>query len=190
MGHLPTIADTIRVTLNWKNANLSRTAHNVLHFHSASYDIAGLNTAIGAHFQAGMWDFVSTASSIDTISYLPLDGSSGTTIITAPATAAFAGQGSGSDCVPQAAGVIRFATGLRGSANRGRTYVPHVAEAEQTNGALADVTACVAAWETMRAAMNTAGKNLEVASYVHAAAHPVTAVSCDGRVRTQRRRQS
>lgn len=189
MGTLPTISDTIRTTFDWVNTNIGRDAHNVLHFHSTAYNVPALHAALVAHVTAGMWDWVSDSSTITTISFLPLDGSSGTTVVDAPTTAAWTGASGTSDCLPQGAGVVKFSTGLKGSSHRGRIFIPHVAEGEQTNGALNDTAAVSTAWEAFRAAMNTAGFQLLVASYTHSSTQDVQAVSADARLRTQRRRE-
>jgi hypothetical protein len=185
---LPVITDIARVTLNWRVAGGPRTAHNVMHFLDSASDPAALFADINSSVTAGMWDPVIQSAVVESVTIIPLDGSSaGQTFPVTPA-AKWTGAGLGTDFVPQACGVVSFKTALRGRSHRGRVFLPFVAESEQIAGVMQDQTAWAAAWELFRTNMLGHTKPLHVASYALSTSQPVTHLNINPNLKTQRRR--
>jgi len=185
---LPVIADVMRVTYNWNNNNVGR-AHNVLHFKtSGGITPADLLTLLDTHQGSGMWDWVSSASAIDTVSFLPLDGSSATTELSSPGGTSWAGHSGSSDTSPQVCGLVKFFTGLRGPSQRGRIFIPHVAETKVLNGVMDDAPGMSTQWNSFITGMQGDGTDLVVASYAHASASNVLTATAENMCSTQKKR--
>lgn len=191
MAPLPVIADVFRTTLNWEGGG-GEHAHNVLHFRGTGGDSDDLSVAIFANATLEMWSSVATAAAITSLSILPLDGTSPTTVYpVAPADAAkFTGNGGSEWNGGQVAGLVRLQTGVRGPANRGRIYLPFNSEANCTSGIIAPVVvdAATSAWATFMNDMIGDGFALGVASYKHSNWHQALNVFLDDNVATQKRR--
>jgi hypothetical protein len=184
---LPIIADIFRVTLNWEDTGAGK-AHNVLHFSAPGKTESDVFTTIDAHVTQQMWDWAATTEVVESVSVLPLDGSSATTVHLTGSPAKWTGGGTGQP-LPQVCGIIKLETGLRGPANRGRVFIPHVGEGETAVGALSDITTVSTAWVAFANAMATAGVALGVASYKNVDWHQAINVGGGSRTATQRRRQ-
>ena len=139
----------------------------------------------------GMWFSVRSTARIDTLIATPLDGSSTSVLHTTAAGTKWSGQVTSGDIVPQVAGLISTRTAIRGRSARGRIYLPYASETAIVDGSLAAGYQAGAAtsWETFRAAMNTAGSPLVVASYKGGTAADVTSLIVRSHLATQRRRQ-
>lgn len=185
---LPVIADVFRVTLNWTQTTGSISAHNVMHFENAGGTSTDVYNDINAHVTAAMWDFVVATGRVSSVSVLPLDGSSATTVFSTASPSKWSGAGTGSDWIPQGCGVVTWQTAERGRSRRGRTYLPWVAEGEQAAGVLADVAACQTAWTNFLTAMNLTDTIPVVASYKLASTRSVSAFLVRSFLKTQRRR--
>ena len=190
MGHLPVITDVWRITIDW-NTNGGVTPHNVMHF----LDGVGGRPAdevaanIWQNWTADMFDCIGSGYTTQTLSCLKLDGTSATSVQTIP-TINQVGGGGGLDAEPNAAAVIKLATGLRGRSNRGRVYLGPIAESAvataTVNSGVRDTM--TAAWVAFANAMVTLEQPLGVASYRHANWHQVTDLICRQRVGSVRRR--
>lgn len=193
---LPVLADTYRVTLNWKDAGNGQTAASVMHFKMGASTAAGVKTAIDTNVTAAMWTAQHANAQVISLDIIKLDGTSGR--LTFPVTGAkWTGGGSSSDSAPQVANLVKMSTGLRGPANRGRVFLPMVGENQTTGGSLggAGVTAGNAAWAAFLAAMTAAVCFPVVAAYdrkhAGAGAHTnlVVLYTYEAVLATQRKRQ-
>lgn len=188
MTPLPVIAGIYRVTLDWRYG-IQLTAHNVLHFddQAASGSEASLFAALGANLDGNMVETMGNQCSLDGIDIIPLDGVSSSTHHALDGT--FTGQQTG-EAITQAATIVSQYTGVRGAANRGRVYLPFVAENAQNAGLLTAAlrTTQDAAWETFRVAMEADDWPMAQVSYLNAVARAVTSIAVKPVVGTQRRR--
>jgi hypothetical protein len=192
---LPVIPNVFRVALRWRNTVDGRTAVNVMHFQATPGPLTPDNvyTILNANWTSGMVAVVQFSSLVSAVDILPLDGTSATQTFSG-----FGPSGSGSgDYVPQVSVIAKFSTGLRGRANRGRIFLPFVAEQFISNGAItqAEADSMTAAWATFRTNLITAHLDPVVAAYdrVHsgAGAHAslITNIVVETFTATQRRRQ-
>lgn len=188
MPPLPTINNIFRVTFDW-NLGFSLQAHNIMHFADTaiSGSEASLFAALGANLTGAMFQTMSNQCGLNGIDILPLDGASSSTHHGLDGT--LTGLGS-ADGIAQACAIVSLYTGLRGPRHRGRVFLPFVAEGSQNGGVLgtSDLAAQQAAWSAFLADMDSSNWPIAQASYVHADAHPVTAVAVKRVVGTQRRR--
>jgi hypothetical protein len=198
---LPIISGVFRVAFNWTSAIYTQRPVNVMHFLQSGTGAtpAQLLTALESTVTTGMWYTVNSAMTVSSLSIIPLDGTSPTTVLATSGGSKWSGQGVGQP-VPQVAAVITFRTALRGRANRGRCYLPMSDETYINNGVIAptQVTGLALAWETFRLAIPVAtphGFNLGVASYdrAHSGAgahfNSLLSTSVNSLTATQRRRQ-
>ena len=190
MPALPTITDCFRVTLDWTatSSNAPASVHNVLHFIGDTGDVTdlatSLNTALTAH-QDNCFKALSQRYVLSSIAVLPLDGTSGATVVS---VLGCAGQVSG-DYIAQGCMVLSKYTGARGPQGRGRMYIGPVGEAVQEDGHVAITASDVTdGWTAVRDEMHDLGADLAVASYVHAIARPVVSFAMHSPLFTQRRR--
>jgi hypothetical protein len=192
MPPLPVITDVFRVTLNW-GAVGGTNPKNVIHI----LDTTGVATAadIAAVVDAGatsdMFNCLTNSQECDLLSIIPLDGSTASTDFNTTGSK-WLGQQSG-EWIPQAACVVKMITGLRGRSHRGRIFLGPVAEAIDHNGfyvAGPGHGLMQTAWASFESTLVGAGYSLCVASYKLSSAQPVTAVSVETTLATQRRRQS
>jgi hypothetical protein len=198
---LPVIANVFRCSLVWDLFGQSPVPVNVIHIKalSGSLNATAAFAAINSSVVAGMWTTSSSLGGIGHVNIIPLDGTSATTPFTTDGTAKWKGQQTG-DYIPVSGALVKFTTGLRGRANRGRFYIPVTAEAAVQDGAITSTYLPTAqtGWNSFLANLQAATPNpfeLVVASYdrEHSgnAAHatPVTAVTVESLTATQRRRQ-
>lgn len=188
MPPLPVIADIFRTAIEWSNPNGLGHAANVMHISGPGKTPTQLMTSLEARVAAGMWSWVDSASTIDQVVITPLDGTSATVTFNTSGGAKWTGGSGAATGVPQASGIIKLQTGIRGRSNRGRLFLPWVAENEQSNGILQDVTAVNTAWGNFANGLVTDGFALGVASYLHSNWHQATNVSAENHLGTQRRR--
>ena len=187
---LPVISNVYRVAMIWQDTGGLR-AQTVMHFRRSSSTAQAVATAFDANVTANMWISLKSSTKVTELHVTPLDGSSATLIM--PVTGAkWAGVGTSGDIIPAAAVVVSFRTALRGKSNRGRIYLPFVAEAALSSGTLVstDVTAGQTAWTNFIAAMNTATTPPVVASYKNSTWVDVVTAIYESVAGTQRRRQS
>jgi hypothetical protein len=187
---LPVIANVIRTTISRLDGQ-GRSAHNVMHFHSDSYSVSGLDTALQANVDRAMWDPVWEGYGAITLNYLPLDGTSATTTVIPTTMTDWTGEGTG-ELIPASAALIKLKTGLRGREHRGRIYLGGIAESVQSAGAIASatVTELQSKWSTFVEDMFTSSCPLLVASYKLATASEVQFITAETMAGTQRRRQT
>lgn len=188
MPPLPVIADVYRVSLNWLRGS-ERRAVNVLHFSAPGKTETDVFTAIDAHVTGTMWESVSSATIIDRVDILKLDGTSTTHGHATDLTGKWQGSGS-SAIIPQGAHVVSLRSDLRGRSNRGRVYLPFVSESVQDDGKLtsAVIADVLAGWGAFANAMATDGVALGIASYKHSNWHQATNIIVGSSLKTQRRR--
>jgi len=185
---LPVITDVVRVTFNWNNNNVGR-ANNVMHFlDTGSLTASDALTLMDSSLGSGCWEWVSSASAIETIEFLPLNGTAATTVLPSPGGSSWQGHSGSSDTSPQVAGLVKFGTAERGPAHRGRIFIPHVAETKVLNGAMDSVATVQSNWESFVAAMATGEFPLVIASYAHASQAAVTNLTAEDMASTIRRR--
>jgi hypothetical protein len=190
MPALPVIADVFRVTFKWTDPNIGH-AVNVTHISAPAQTAAGLSAIVAAHVTTAMWGPVTADAHIYELDVLPLDGTSATHTTTGLSGSPWVGGGSGAG-IPAVAALIKLQTGLRGPANRGRIYLPFIAEGYTNEGTIdaGTVTSTTAAWDTFANDLVASSCALGVASYKHADWHQAIAIACEPFAGTQRRRQS
>jgi hypothetical protein len=190
--HLPVIPQVYRVTLLWVPHD-GITVRNVLNVHDPTnfYNEAGIGASIGAQLGTVSHCFqcMPTAFSLPQCQVLALDGTSAGQTVTFSSTS---GGGTG-DTIPQASGVLKFHTGLRGQRNRGRLYIGPVSEGSQAAGLLDSTiqSNMTTAWSTVwsNLASLTAPIIMGVASYKGAVFHALdVGPQMEGKLGTQRRR--
>lgn len=188
---LPIIPGVIRCAFNWLDGASGLKATNVCHFAEVDNDPDALNTSLQANFTNNMWALQSNAVAMQSITYTPLFSAlAGST--EHPITSIHAAGTGSPDYSPQSCTIIKLGTGSRGRSARGRLYLPFIGETQQTKGTIqvVDANLVTGAWVAFVAAMALAAKPMQVASYKHATALPVSSVVCETRTGTQRRRQS
>lgn len=185
---LPVIANTYRVALDWVLG--SSIATNVMHFTAVGSSAGAVAASVNTNVTAAMWGFVSLSAQVQQMAVTPLDGSTATLIF--PTSGAKWTGSQGGDWSPASCGIVSLRTNLRGRSHRGRLYIPFVAEAAMTNGALVagQQSAAGLAWTNFLTAMSAASVPLQVASYKLVLVTPCTATIVELALGTQRRRQS
>lgn len=181
----PVIPNTLKAVLRWGPGN-SVAVINRLHFHSATVDVAGLDTFLNSNLTSGMFDCMSNVRTLNSYGITPLDGTTAEQEFPGPG---IHGSGSGQDS-PASAGVVSLRTATRGPRGRGRVYLGPVTEDNMSNGSLSDRTTVQSAWDTFLAAAAAASFPVVVASYKHLDTHTVLHALVDNELGTQRRRQS
>lgn len=187
---LPLIAGITRVALNWRASN-GQTATNVMHFRQNGSSPAALFATIEAAVSDDMWNTVQDGCSVEEVCLLPLNGEDAS-VCNPPTTPADWTGGRGGQFIPAAATLVSFATGIQGRSHRGRIYLPFLPEGSQDAGRMIDdeTTTMQAAWSAFLTAMDSADRNLVVASYTEETALDVTSVTVEQAIATQRRRQT
>jgi hypothetical protein len=172
MPHLPVITDMFRVTFLWNRLN-GVQPRNVIYIQCASGNVADIPGALNAAWHSGMWDPIPSGYGFSLVSTLPLDGSSASVV---QAVTTQTGTATGSDIIPGSAGIVSFATGFRGPANRGRIFLGPQSEGEQTNGLAQDMAACATAWAAFQTSLqaHTPVCAHHVVSIKNSTHHPVT----------------
>ena len=188
---LPVITNVYRCTLPWIAAD-GVAPVNVFHVKSATAETASaVGTAIGTLLGSVAHLFASTYSAyqLNTVEVLPLDGSSATE----PSSFSTTGGGATGSPIPSSAALVKFGTGLRGSAHRGRLYLGPVGESAVSAGQLDDTprSQMQTAWDAFWGELIGGTPSLElcVASYKHASAAVITSLLVETPLGTQRRRQ-
>lgn len=195
MPPLPTISQVYRLTLPFVGITSGINPALVFHFKTTLTDLDDIGTDFDNTWQtvrgtaepifAVCADFIAT-----TLDILPLDGTSATHTYTLGTL--IQGNTTG-ECSPASAAVVSFKSAQRGPQGRGRKYLGPIAEAKMVDGRLetAARTQMQTAWNALLAAWDnpTGSLQLVVASYVHAAAYPVTSAVVQQLLGTQRRLQ-
>lgn len=181
---LPIIANTFRTVLQWTESLTGLTAHNVMHFKTAGSGrtAAQVYTCLNTHVTQAMWDFAATTAVVNEVAITPLDGVSAARVTSTGSPSKWQGAGAG-QALPQVAGEISFATGLRGPAHRGRAFIPFVGEGEVSGRNMVDVAAVAAAWAAFISAVDTDATtpmDLVIASYANGTAAIVTSLTVKG----------
>lgn len=193
MPPMPVIPGVMRVALNWVGSTSALTAANVLHFRTLLGNTADVFAAFDAGLGASnnMWECVADSAKINTVAITPLDGESPTQEFVTGVDAHWFG-GSSGEPMPAVAGLVSLKTDARGRSNRGRVYVPFVAESAGASGVMGSGprTSMQSEWETALDDWVTAGITLVVASYELASARDVQVVTVKSGLATQRRRQT
>jgi hypothetical protein len=193
---LPVIANVLRCALEWTDsgATVGVRPVNVFHVHyvtGTASDAAGDVADALATSGSDMFDVLYTGLEVNSISVLPLDGTTAT--FDQPIGATIAGGGAGG-IVPQVCTVVSLHTAQRGSRGRGRVYVGPMGETQIADGHVSSGSAntMLVAWGQFHDDLlaSPSGAELAIASYVHADAHPVTSLRIDSVLGTQRRRQN
>jgi hypothetical protein len=198
---LPVIPGVARVTLNWITDNTSQHAVNVIHIAAPSTPPvqADVFEALQDAVSTNMWIMQSSHAVIDTVDVLNLDGSSAVVSFPTGHGAVWSGSGDAA-WSPQVAALVKLQTGVRGRSNRGRVYLPFVANDSVTDGTLngANVALAQTAWTnflTTLAGDPDGPFPLVVAAYdrrhggAGAGATNVSHVVFESEIGTQRRRQ-
>lgn len=161
---LPVITSVSRVVFHWDDTDSDTEVVSVQHFNNTGDD-ESLADALDAEFVTDMLLCCTDATEVLTVDITPLDGVSAAT--SWPLTN-WQGNGGSTDRLPGVNALVLGQTGLRGSANRGRLFIPSIRENCVEAGLLnAGIAASMqTAWNTFREGMSTAGKSYGVASYV------------------------
>lgn len=190
MGALPIITDTVRIAFNWGDTSPKWT--NVMHFRSTDTTPDEYAAAMAAAMQADMWALTSSDFGVLNFTVTPLDGSSATHTYPGAGSQMDGSSTRGGDWIPAFAGVVKLTTAKRGRSYRGRIYLGGIDEGSQANGVLnsTDVARAQSSWNGFAFRASANGADFVVASYKHATAEGVTAVTVEGLGATQRRRQT
>lgn len=197
MAPLPTIENVYRVALNWQYG--SQSACNVMNFRAsnseagAGYVYFRLNAAV----TNTMWGSVPTSARVTSVDITPLDGVTATaTFSPTDASTNWEGATDG-QAVPAVAVLAKLSTHLRGQAHRGRVFIPFTSESVIDSGFIIGLTrtSIEAAWETFLTTILVPDDEgdfveLTVASYLHSTAEPVSSITIESPLATQRRRQN
>jgi hypothetical protein len=137
-----------------------------------------------------MWTAVSNSASVNQVSVTPLDGSSAT-LVSAVSGTIWAG-GQGGDFIPQAATLVSLRSALRGARNRGRLFLPFLAESAQSNGTVFSTVLGLmqTAWSSFVTSLASSSTDLVIASYAFPGAQNATSALVEPLIATQRRRMS
>lgn len=191
MPPLPTIANCFRVTWNF-DGYVGVTPRIVQHYLAPSMDETELATKIDDAIPNALFEPMHPGFTPTTIDVLPLDGVTPTYTRTLETEATMCEIGG--EIVPAAAAIISFKTAVRGPRGRGRSYVGPVSESAVSDGVLDQIprTDLSEAWETF---LTNLGGGIDpvylaVASYAHTEANPVTSITFERTLGTQRRRQN
>lgn len=191
MAPLPVIANVMRVAFTWSDTVGGRTAENVMHFRAGTVTAAELATYLDGIVSAGMWNQTVTTVGVTQLDITPLDGTSATYTFATGRPAKWSGAISAGDIIPAGAAIVKLQTAKRGRSYRGRVYLPFVAEGANDSGTLhsTDVDALQSAWSAFLTTTESGDVAWVVASYVHATAEDIIAVTAEAELGTQRRRQ-
>lgn len=194
MAHLPVIAQTFRVALEWHHSN-GQIAVNVIHIHTAGAGklASDVQENLDDNISSNMWLTVSSGAVVTAIAITPLDGVSAT-LTSAPAVPAGWTGGASGDFSPATATLIKETTALRGREHRGRVFLPFTAESQMSDGVIDPTTAAsvTTAWNGFQGAIEVDADTpmgICVASYKLATQINVSSFLCESLAATQRRRQ-
>lgn len=200
---LPTIPNVLRVAARWNDSSGGQTAVNVMHFRANTppASSSALFTLLQANWRAAMQVASASVATLYQFDITPLDGSTATHSFATGGGTNFVG-GSGGNYSPASAVLVKLQTDFRGRNNRGRVYLPFIAEVAIGNGSVTNTTTLSsmnAAWLAFQTAMESGlptGYSMGVAAYdrAHAGAgahfNVATGISVEAKLGTQRRRQS
>lgn len=196
---LPVITGVHRVAIN--SIAGGQFGVNVFHLKAnvAELDPGTVGAACVAAWQTNQWAQAILTDTVVSFEVTPLDGHTAPVTTTTPGSGKFLGVQSG-DFITAACAIIKLTTSQRGAANRGRLFLPRVAEAVQSSGQLQGslVGSLTTAWQGFSNALFSGPSALifGVASYDRkhqgAGAHfnPAVGINCEPYLGTQRRRQT
>lgn len=187
MPPYPVIPELFRVAITWTTAR-GVTPANVIHVKAPSLNEGEVATIVDDTLNLSpiLLKDVHSGWSIDHYSVTDLSGTSGA--VEVPSVHHPVGGGGGQPIL-MAARVVSFSTSQRGPSGRGRIFLGPTGEDNTDGGDLINPAAdCTDAWEDLRAAFDSAGIALHVASYLHANSHVVEHCTARPYVATQRRR--
>jgi hypothetical protein len=161
-----------------------------MHFGALASDEDTVFDAINDHVVDDMFQHTVVGVSIERVDILKLDGVSATKSYIIPDVTNWRGTASGEVTIAVAA-IVKLQTGLQGPANRGRIFLPWVAESRQNHGVLSGTVASdlTTAWNAFQTAITAEGVLLVVASYKNEEIHSVINLVGEAACGTQRRRQ-
>lgn len=163
---LPVIADVFRVVFNWSNPFGSDQVVSVQHFRNAT-SAADLAADIDAEFVTNMLLAQPDGVDAESLDITALDGVSGA--VNFPLSN-WTGEGGAAEPVPGLNVLVLGSTGLRGSANRGRIFLPSARESIIDDGLLnaGGQFSIESAWTDFLTGLTGTGSEWGVASYAHA----------------------
>lgn len=163
----------------------------MMHFHSASYDIPSLITAIEAAVAANMWAHTRSDTGIKEYVLTPLNGLGNSVLQSTGLPTKWKGTQALADTVPQVCPLVKLTTDLRGRHYRGRVYLPWPQESVCNSSILTatERTAMQTAWSAFVSSLAAASKWMQVASYSTATSRDVETAFVEQLLATQRRRQ-
>lgn len=188
---VPVLPNVWQARLVWSSASAPRRAVNDLYFldEFSAYAADGVNGALAANFSVDMWKNVTSAASISNIQITKLDGVTASTDFLTGSGAQYTGDGD-TDLILQGSQVVTLRTGLIGRSHRGRIYLPWIGGGNQISGVInaGDTVIAQAGWTAFHGGMTTAGLPPVVVSRVLNASFPVTSITVQPFLKTQRRR--
>lgn len=188
---LPVIPYVFQCRLIWSSSQAPRNASNNLYFKDLAGTAAEVDVfnALDASVTDTMWSQTAGNAKVSQVIVTKLDGLSAGVIFPTGGPTRWTAQGG--DIILQGCQVVTIRTLTGGRSFRGRIYLPWVGESEQTNGmfdAAGIASVQQPAWDTFRAAMETANMSPVVVSPLLVDDTQVAAYVCRGNVTTQRRR--
>jgi len=188
---LPIIEDVYRCALRYSSDDGGEHAVNVFHVRSIGSTASDVWDAINNSFDAGWWDaIVSTTASVVGADVTPLDGITPTFTQDYPTPKSGS---AGNDYSPASAAIVTEYTAFRGKSNRGRMFIPFIAESVITDGFVNSTprTTAGAGVTAFVSQLDIEGAPMVVASYLGAgSANSVTSTVLRRVLGTQRLRQS
>lgn len=188
---LPVIANTFRVTVDFQALSGIKPAC-VHHVQTATADVEQIGVNWWEAATEGLYGPMLGGHEPTSISIIPLNGTSATTVIPKQVGSATLCLGTGQS-MPQVAAVVSLRSTQRGPRGRGRQYVGPLVEQAQDQGVMENTTRVNLenAWKDFQTNLGEVdpAMTLVVASYVHANAFDVMSISVDTITGTQRRRQ-
>lgn len=190
MPPLPVITGVVRLTWNFAPV-AGVTPRIVQHLFPATTNMEDLGGAISDSATEGLFGPMLAGHEPETVSLLPLDGTSPTYEASiSPTDPLCLGTG---QMMPAVCALVQFKTGQRGPRGRGRSFVGPIVEQANLDGVLdaATRTNLEDAWINFSIGLSSHadGALLTVASYTHEDHNLVTNLTVDNLVATQRRRQ-
>lgn len=161
---LPVIADVFRCVFHWSNTLTSDEVVSVQHFRNGD-SAAALAADLDASFVTNMLLAQPDGTDVVSVDITALDGVSGA--VTFPMTT-WTGEGGAAEPIPGLNVLVLGSTGLRGSANRGRIFLPACRESIIDDGLLnaGGQFSIEEAWNDFLTTLVAAGTEWGVASYV------------------------
>lgn len=189
---LPVIPNVTRVVLEYTEATTQQYAANVLHFRTELFPDSLVFTLYSSLVDIQVHPFqpMSQTAAVRNFVVTPLDGVSASQTFVAPATEWLTGQ-SGGDFIPQGAALIKLQSGVRGGSNRGRIFLPFLAEGAQTAGFINPATLQITtdAWTDWTDDLASNGVEIGIVSIKNGNFTKAIHLTCERAIATQRRRQ-